>query len=102
MEPAIPDGAYCLFGSPVLGTRQGKTVLVQLRDEIDPENGHRFTVKRYESVKGQSGDSWRHEVIQLKPANPAFQPIVFTSADEGQLTVVGELLEVLGPSPETT
>ena len=34
MEPGIPDGAYCLFASPVTGTRQGKTVLVQLRDEI--------------------------------------------------------------------
>ena len=27
MEPRIPDGAYCLFASPVTGTRQGRTCL---------------------------------------------------------------------------
>ena len=30
MEPAIPDGAYCVFRAPVEGTRDGKTVLVLL------------------------------------------------------------------------
>ena len=48
MEPAILDGAYALFRAPVAGTRQGKTVLVELRDAVDPETG-RYTVKRYES-----------------------------------------------------
>lgn len=37
MEPTIPDGAYCLFTRPVTGTRQGRTVLVELRDEVDPD-----------------------------------------------------------------
>src|SRR5450759_3455608 len=37
MEPAIPHGSYCLFAAPGDGTRQGKTVLVQLRDGADPE-----------------------------------------------------------------
>ena len=45
MEPAIPDGSYCLFASPVEGTRQGRTVVVLLRDTADPETGLRFTVK---------------------------------------------------------
>lgn len=97
MEPAIPDGAYCLFAAPALGTRQGKTVLVQLRDTTDPESGERHTVKRYESEKAQAGDFWRHEKIPLKPVNPDFQPITLTGADEGQLQVVAELVEVLGP-----
>lgn len=96
MEPAIPDGAYCLFAAPVEGTRQGKTVLVQLRDATDPESGERYTVKRYESEKTQAGDSWRHEKITLKPVNPDFKPIVLTGADEGQLQVVAEFVEVLG------
>jgi len=39
MEPRIPDSAYCLFRSPVTGTRQGKIVVVELRDEVDPETG---------------------------------------------------------------
>ena len=96
MEPTIPDGAYCLFAAPVEGTRQGKTVLVQLRDATDSESGERYTVKRYESEKAQAGDSWRHEKITLKPVNPDFKPIVLTGADEGQLKVVAEFVEVMG------
>ena len=57
MEPAIPDGSYCLFSAPVTGgTREGRTVLVQLRDSVDPETGERYTVKRYESEKVASDD----------------------------------------------
>jgi len=96
MEPAIADGSYCLFAAPLAGTRQGKTVLVQLRDATDPETGERYTVKRYESEKTQDGDSWRHARITLKPVNPDFQPIVLTGAEEGELQVIAELVEVLG------
>lgn len=96
MEPMIPDGSYCLFASPVEGTRQGKTVLVQLRDITDPETGQRYTVKRYESEKTQDGDSWRHTKVALKPVNPGFAPIVLTSADEEQLQVIAEVVDVLG------
>ena len=95
MEPIIPDGAYCLFRAPVHGTRQGKTVLIQLRDTTDPETGQRYTVKRYESTKASSNDSWRHTTIRLTPANHAFDPIVLTDVDEGELTVIAEFLEVL-------
>jgi type I restriction enzyme R subunit len=95
MEPAIPDGAYCLFAAPVAGARQGKTVLVQLRDAADPESGERYTVKRYESEKAKHGDSWRHTRIILKPVNPDFEPIILTGAAEGQLQVIAELVEVL-------
>jgi SOS-response transcriptional repressor LexA len=99
MEPAIPNGALCLFSSPVEGTRQGKTVLVQLRDATDPETGERYTVKRYESEKTPSGDSWRHTRVTLKPVNPDFPPIEL-SPDEGErLQVVAELVEVLGETP---
>jgi type I restriction enzyme R subunit len=96
MEPAIPDGSYCLFRAPVEGTRQGKTVLVQLRDETDPETGERYTVKRYESEKAAMGDSWRHKKITLHPINPDFNAIVLTGANEGELRVIAHLVEVLG------
>jgi SOS-response transcriptional repressor LexA len=99
MEPAIPDGAFCLFRAPVEGTRQGKTVLVQLRDATDPETGQRYTVKRYESEKAAKGDTWRHERITLKPLNPDFEPVVLTGNDEGELRVIAELVEVLGETP---
>ena len=96
MEPTIPDGAYCLFRAPVEGTRQGKTVLVQMRDTADPESGQRYTVKRYESEKAGDGDSWQHTKITLKPVNADFEPIILTGADEGELQVVAEVVEVLG------
>lgn len=96
MEPAIPDGSYCLFSSPVTGTRQGRTVLVQLRDQIDPESGERYTVKRYRSEKSSEADgSWRHVKITLEPINNDYQPIVVTSDDEGQIAVIAEMIQVL-------
>ena len=95
MEPVIPDGAYCLFQAPVTGTRQGKTVLVQLRDPIDPETGQRYTVKRYRSEKATADDSWQHAKITLEPRNPDFDPIILEDMDEGEVQVVAEFIEVL-------
>ncbi|MBM4052929.1 MAG: DEAD/DEAH box helicase [Planctomycetes bacterium] len=92
MEPRIPNGSYCVFAAPVEGTRQGKTVLVQLRDTTDPETGQRFTVKRYESEKVERGDSWRHERITLIPVNPEFEPIPLKGKDE--LQVIAEFVGV--------
>ena len=94
MEPKIPDGAWCLFRSPVTGTRQGRTLLVQLRDAVDPDTDQRYTVKRYESRRLRRGDSWRHERIRLLPLNPEFDPIEIGKEDEVQF--VAELVEVLG------
>jgi ATP-dependent helicase YprA (DUF1998 family)/SOS-response transcriptional repressor LexA len=96
MEPAILDGSYCIFSTPVPGTRQGKTVLVQLRDGNDPETGERYTVKRYGSEKAEGVDgTWRHMKVTLQPNNPKFEPIVLTCEDEGQVQVIAELVEVL-------
>ena len=94
MEPKIPDGAWCLFRSPVTGTRQGRTLLVQLRDAVDPDTDQRYTVKRYESRRVRRGDSWRHERIRLLPLNREFDPIEIGKEDEVQF--VAELVEVLG------
>ena len=94
MEPRIPDGAWCLFRSPVTGTRQGRTLLVQLRDAVDPDTGQRYTVKRYESRRVRHGDSWRHERIRLLPVNREFAPIEVAEEDEVQF--IAELVEVLG------
>lgn len=96
MEPSIPDGSYCLFSAPVTGTRQGRTLLVQLRDNKDPETGERYTVKRYESEKAVSEDgTWRHLKIALKPNNPDFKPIDLTCEDEETIAIVAEFIEVL-------
>jgi SOS-response transcriptional repressor LexA len=84
-----------LFPSIKTYTRQGKTVLVQLRDAADPESRERYTVKRYESEKIQSGGTGRHGRIILTSVNPKFAPIILTNADEGRLQVVAELVEAL-------
>lgn len=101
MEPAIPDGAYCVFSSPVTGTREGKTVLAVLRDEQDPETGERFTVKRYESRKATSDTSWRHDEVTLKPLNAEFPPITIREDGGDRISVVAELVEVLRASLPT-
>ncbi len=99
MEPRIPDGSYCLFAGPVTGARQGRTVLVQLRDAVDPDTGQRFTVKRYRSEKATDANGWRHVRIVLEPTNPDFAPIELTADDEDSVAVVAELLEVIGTTP---
>ena len=95
MEPKIPDGSYCLFASPVTGSRQGRAVLVRLRDEEDPETGERFTVKRYRSEKTQDENGWRHVAITLEPVNRDFEPIVVTTDDEAAVDVIAELVQVI-------
>ena len=61
--------------APVIGTRQGKIVLVQLRHAIDPDNGERYTVKRYQSEKVTDGDSWRHTRITLNLSTRTSSPL---------------------------
>jgi SOS-response transcriptional repressor LexA len=99
MEPRIPDGAWCLFQGPVTGTRNGRIVLVRLRDAVDPDSQEKFTVKQYSSVRvasdeGEEGE-WRHEVIQLSPINREFAPMEFRDNPDDRLQVVAEFLEVV-------
>jgi SOS-response transcriptional repressor LexA len=96
MEPKIPDGAFCLFQAPVAGSRQGKLVLVELRDAVDPETGQRYTVKRYMSEKAGDADAgWRHVSVTLSPLNPEYEPIVVAVDDEADIQVIAEAVEVL-------
>ncbi len=97
MEPAIADGSWCVFRSPVTGSREGRTVLVEMRDATDPETGLRYTVKKYSSQKVLEPDgSWRHSRITLEPENPMFEPIVLEDVEEDAFAVVGELVANLG------
>ncbi len=100
MEPRIPDGAWCLFQSPVEGSRQGRIILVEHRDIDDPETGGSYTVKRYKSKKeGDGTGTWRHTEIRLDPENPEFAPIVLRDVRDDELHVVAELVEVLKVGP---
>lgn len=70
-------------------------MLVQMRDAIDPETGERYTIKRYESEKIVADGAWRHSTITLKPVNPEFEAIELSDAEEGQVQVIAECIEVL-------
>ncbi len=98
MNQRIPNGAWCLWRANPGGTRQGKVVLAQYCDIDDPELGGRYTVKVYESEKVATDDGgWRHAVVRLKPDSddPAFEPIVIEDLEEGELSIIAELVEVL-------
>jgi SAM-dependent methyltransferase/SOS-response transcriptional repressor LexA len=102
MEPKIPDGSICIFrgGEALAGTRQGRIVLVALRDSVDPETGGRLTVKRYHSEKTFDPDGqFTHTRITLHPLNPDFPPIVIEHAEDSHMRVVGELVAVTGTGP---
>ena len=96
MEPVIPDGARCVFRAGVVGTRQGKLLLVENREESEA-GGERYTVKRYRSFKRAEGDSWRHERIVLEPLNPEFEPweIDPEAAEQDKIYAIAEFVCVL-------
>ena len=96
MEPLIPDGAYCLFSSPVVGSRTGRILLVQHRDISDPETGGTFTVKKFDSSGIYGKDTTeRTGTIYLRPLNPDFQPIELKNATEDNVRAIAEFLDVL-------
>jgi SOS-response transcriptional repressor LexA len=98
MEPRIPSGAWCLFATPVAGSRQGKIVLAQHRDISDPETGGSYTVKRYRSTKRETADGlWEQDEVTLEPLNPTFRPIVLQGLEEHEVRVIAELTAVFPP-----
>jgi DUF2075 family protein len=98
MNKRIPNGSWCLFRKPTLGSREGKIVLVQSRDIQDPDIGGRYTIKRYSSEKRMTQDSWQHERITLSPISDrsSYQPIIISNAAEADLHVLGEWVAILG------
>ena len=96
MEPLITDGSYCIFRTPVIGSRNNKIVLVQQNSISDPDTGGKYTVKKYTSKKKVNEDeTWEHEEIKLLPTNPAYQPIVIPNSEEGEFMVVAEFVRVV-------
>jgi SOS-response transcriptional repressor LexA len=90
MEPRIPDGSLCVFRANVVGSREGKLVLVENFAERD-SGGQRYTVKRYHSVKGKSEDGeWTHTMIRFEPLNPEFE--AWEIDDEHQCRILAEFV----------
>jgi len=96
MEPAIPDGSYCIFRYDQGGSRNGKVVLVESRQVTDPETNQKFTIKRYRSKKeALDDDQWRHRKITLSPDNKAFKDIVLENVSGDDFRVVAEFICVV-------
>jgi hypothetical protein len=92
MEPLIPDGSLCVFRSEVVGSRQGKLVLVE---SLGRGNNDRYTVKRYSSEKVQREDgTWAHERIRLEALNPEFESWDL-DPEEDRYHIVAEFVRVL-------
>lgn len=72
------------------GSREDRVDLVQFNSMGDPENGGRFTVKRYHSAKTASEDAWQHDRIELLPLNPDYEPILVALHEGPEMVVVGE------------
>ncbi|MFH1369126.1 MAG: DNA/RNA helicase domain-containing protein [Elusimicrobiota bacterium] len=96
MEPLIPNNSYCIFRADVVGSRQGKIVLVQHHSIKDLETGGTYTVKKYRSDKKYYKDeTWQHERIILEPLNNDFEPIKLTPQEDGEFKVIAEFISVL-------
>ncbi len=95
MEPKIPSGSWCLFKGSPGGTRNGRLLLIQCQTQHDPEDGGRYTVKKYQSTKVITEDGWSHETVELRPLNPEKTPIQLTADNTADLRVIGEFVRVL-------
>jgi phage repressor protein C with HTH and peptisase S24 domain len=91
MEPRIPDGSLCVFRRNVVGSRNGKLVLVRDSELADEK---RFTVKRYKSVKTVTDDEFVQTRIRLESLNPAY-PSWDLDEDSDKYQIVGEFVRVL-------
>lgn len=99
MAPQIPDGAHCIFRGPVVGSRQGKRLLIEQTGGpgAAADLAGRYTVKRYSSRKTIDADGeWRHESIRLDPLNPQFEAFELGAGEfAGNFKVIGEFVQVL-------
>ncbi len=91
MEPRIPDGSLCVFRHGVVGSRQGRLVLVE---NLESTGNNRYAVKRYESEKVQSEADWKHQRIRLESLNPEY-PSWDLDPDEEKYRILAEFVRVL-------
>jgi len=97
MVPLIPNGGWCLFRPPRDGGRQGRVVLAGHSGIADPHTGGQYTVKVYHWEKAADPDQgFYHARIELRPKNPAYQPVVLEPREEGEMQIIAEFVRVLG------
>ena len=91
MEPRIPDGSLCVFRRNVVGSRNGRLVLVR-NSELADDN--QYTVKRYKSEKIFGEEGFLQTRIRLESLNPAY-PSWDLDEDAEKYQVVAEFVRVL-------
>lgn len=97
MNRVIPNGSICLFKPYKGGSRNGKIVLVENRDQQDPDFNSSFSIKTYSSEKSVSEETWGHESIVLRPNSydSSYKNIVITEENAAGMRVVGEFIKIL-------
>jgi phage repressor protein C with HTH and peptisase S24 domain len=91
MEPRIPDGSLCVFNRNVVGSRNGRLVLVR-NSELADDN--QYTVKRYKSEKRVTEEGFAQTRIRLESLNPAY-PSWDLEEDAEKYQIVAEFVRVL-------
>ncbi|MGH9582326.1 MAG: S24 family peptidase [Bryobacteraceae bacterium] len=91
MEPRIPDGSLCVFRRGVVGSRNGRLVLVR-NSELSDDN--QYTIKRYRSEKSLTDEGFQHTRIRLESLNPA-SPSWDLDENEEKYQVIAEFVRVL-------
>ncbi len=100
MEPTIADGSWAIFTRRVSDNPSGKVVLAQYGGLVDADTAASYTVKRFRATPASSGGTERWSEVRLEPDNLAFTPIVVRGEHLGDLSIVAELVEVLGTRDE--
>jgi SOS-response transcriptional repressor LexA len=97
MNRVIPNGSICVFKPDTGGSRNGKIVLVENRDEQDPDFNSAFSIKTYSSEKSVSDETWGHESIVLRPNSydNSYQNIIITEENATGMRVIGVFVEIL-------
>ena len=99
METAIPDGCWALFRlfpdgvAPAPAALDGRRVVVQLRNDTDPETGGSYTFKRWRVAR--TGPDGGAAEIELRPDNPAFKSLRM-KPESGDIRAIAEFLDVVG------
>lgn len=97
MNRVIPNGSLCLFKKYTGGSRNGKIVLIENLDKLDPDFNSAFTIKTYSSVKSVNDETWGHESIVLRPNSfdKSYQNIIVTEQNAPNMRIVGEFVKIL-------
>jgi superfamily II DNA or RNA helicase/HKD family nuclease/phage repressor protein C with HTH and peptisase S24 domain len=99
MNRRIPNGSICIFKHPVVGSRSGKILLIEMFDRQDRDLNSHFTVKTYTSSKSITEEGWRHESILLKPNSfdSSYEDMLLTQEDfeNRNFNVVGEFVGIV-------